>query len=184
MTSPSSFLHTPYYCEENVWQLCGHERLAGAEARVLFVSNARRGCALWSQRAAKEPGQAVVWDYHVLLVVRGVGGWRVWDLDSTLGLDLPLAVYLEATFLPLPEQLLRYRPMFRLLPAPSYRAAFSSDRSHMRDAEGGWIHPPPSWPAIVRRDAPSFLRWTTMEPGDDDVLDRRRLVALLQRGAP
>lgn len=29
-----------------------------------------------------------------------------------------------------------------------YVAEFSSDRSHMRAADGGWTKPPPEWPCI------------------------------------
>ena len=58
--------------------------------------------ALWSQRAARAEGIPVVWDYHVVLVIRPVPsegsddmddgqntrtGSLIYDLDTTL--DLP-----------------------------------------------------------------------------------------------
>lgn len=36
-----------------------------------------------------------------------------------------------------------------MVPALLFLAHFASDRSHMRDARGGWLQPPPPWPCIV-----------------------------------
>lgn len=181
--------YAPNYCEENVWHLCGEPRFAGVEARVVFVSNAARACALWCQRAAERPGEAVVWDYHVILVARSACGWEVWDLDSTLGAPVALGDYLAMTFVdlsrlppPLLGELAGLAPRFRVLEAERYRAEFSSDRSHMEGA-GYEIRPPaPPWPAIVRRGVPSFLRWATMgaEP-EHDVVGLDGLEAALER---
>lgn len=40
-----------------------------------------------------------------------------------------------------------------MVPAPLFLAHFASDRSHMRDAGGGWLQPPPFWPPIVGQAA-------------------------------
>lgn len=37
---------------------------------------------------------------------------------------------------------------YRVVPAELFLAHFTSDRSHMRDASGGWLQPPPPWPCI------------------------------------
>lgn len=189
MSEVAQHRYAPSYCEENVWHLCGEPRFARVEARVVFVSNAERACALWCQRSAERPGEAVVWDYHVILAARAACGWEVWDLDTTLGAPVPLAEYLAMTFVdlrllppPLLDELAGLAPRFRVLEAELYRAEFSSDRSHMEGA--GWeIRPPaPPWPAIVRRGVPSFLRWAAMGPGaENDLVGLEGLEAALER---
>lgn len=136
----------PFYCEENVWHLCEREATAGAY--VVFISNPARAVALWFQRAARDGKGPVIWDYHVILVRPGEDGWEVIDLDTNLGERVELGTYLERTFvgtklLP-PEHL----PMFRVISADRFHDAFSSDRSHMRRADGSYSAPPPPWPAI------------------------------------
>ena len=49
-----------------------------------------------------------------------------------------------------------HAPRFRVIPADDYVARFSSDRSHMRRADGSWIAPPPPWPPIDRGDPTVF----------------------------
>jgi protein N-terminal glutamine amidohydrolase len=170
-----------YYCEENVWHLAGE--VSGARW-ALVISNPERAVALWRQRAGRPPDGFVVWDYHVALLVQrepgslGGAGWWVADLDTLAGSPLPLAAWLRETFRPLPAEWERLSPRFRLVDAARYRAEFSSERSHMRRADGTWLQPPPPWPAIDRPGAPSFLRWTVMgETGDDSLslaeLERR-----------
>lgn len=101
--------------------------------------------AIYAQRAAVEAGYPVIWDYHVVLFVRREG-WRVWDLDSALGLDVPLATYLAASFPPLGNPP-GYAPRFRVMTAADFRAGLATDRRHMRGPDG-WHQPPPPWPAI------------------------------------
>jgi hypothetical protein len=81
-----------------------------------------------------------------VVVLDGAG--RIWDLDSRLGYPEPACRWLGGSF-PFIERLpAEFRPRFRLVPAAEYRAGFASDRSHMRGADGGWLHPPPPWPPI------------------------------------
>ncbi|KAF7972662.1 hypothetical protein HWV62_17346 [Athelia sp. TMB] len=75
---PALLPNEPYagcYCEENVFLLA--QRFAGEAAieRVfdifaVFISNASKTVALWNQRLAASPGDVVVWDYHVVLLLR------------------------------------------------------------------------------------------------------------------
>lgn len=130
--------YQPFWCEENVWHLAGEPALAARRRKVVFISNAAQQCAVWAQRA----GDPVVWDYHVVLVVDD----RVFDLDTTLGVDVPLSTWCAVSFRA--EAPPALRPRFRVVDADVYRATFSSDRSHMRDALGHWCAPPPPWPAI------------------------------------
>ena len=86
-----------------------------------------------------------MWDYHVLLFAKKVGWWA-WDLDTTLGWPVRASDYLERTFPPELDPTLA--PRFRVIAAADYRVGFGSDRRHMRSPEGGWLQPPPPWPAI------------------------------------
>ena len=179
-----SLRYTPYFCEENVWHLCAEPRFEGRDGRVAFISNPRRTCAFWCQRAAPSPWQPVIWDYHVIYLVRLAFGWEVWDLDSTLEVPTSAGTYLEATFgakLPERPQTDELSPLFRVLEAAVYREQFSSDRGHMRGQDGAWLQPPPPWPSVVRPGVPSFLRWSMMADDDRDVLsldELKRLLAL------
>jgi len=37
---------------------------------------------------------------------------------------------------------------FRVVPSDLYLSTFASDRSHMLNADGSWLHPPPTYPCI------------------------------------
>jgi protein N-terminal glutamine amidohydrolase len=162
--------YQPYYCEENVWHLAGESALAGLEPAALFISNAERSVALWEQRAGRPADGLVIWDYHVVLLARAEpGDWKVWDLDTRLGLPVTVDEWLGRTFRPLPAGLTGYAPRFRIVEGEAYRAEFSSDRAHMRSDDGAWTQPPPPWPPIERPGTSSFLRWTVMADGDDSM---------------
>jgi hypothetical protein len=76
---------------------------------------------------------------------------RVWDLDGRLGAPVDAAIWLSTTF-PVPELVPpRFQPRFAVVDAGDYVTRFGSDRSHMRDAGGGWLQPPPPWPAPAGR---------------------------------
>ena len=140
--------YTPFYCEENIWHLAGHRSLAKLERRVVLMTNRARSCLLMNQRAAA-PGRPVFWDYHVILVAAEATAprWRVFDLDTRLGLGVDLEAYVEQTFpRDLPPEL---RATLRVLNADDFTARFSSDRAHMRTGDGGWVAPPPEWPPIA-----------------------------------
>ncbi|QDG49466.1 hypothetical protein FIV42_01540 [Persicimonas caeni] len=153
MTTPTSNpRYQPFYCEENIYQLCADGGFADGDASVVFISNAGRTCALWAQRAAREQGAPVVWDYHVVLVDASGPQAMVWDLDTLVGAPVPFAVWWQATFpfgATVPEP---FQPQFRVVPAGVFLQTFSSDRSHMRDAQGHWQAPPPEWAPIFRPD--------------------------------
>ncbi|MBI4955614.1 MAG: hypothetical protein HY908_26580 [Myxococcales bacterium] len=138
--------YQPFYCEENAYWLCQDEAL-GSEREVVFVSNDARSVAMWHQLAAP-PGEPLVWDYHVLVLSRAADGagktTLAWDLDTRLACPVPAASYLGRCFRPTEA---RYRPRFRVVPAAHFAALFSTDRAHMRAADGTWLKPPPPWPA-------------------------------------
>jgi protein N-terminal glutamine amidohydrolase len=150
-----SHRYQPYWCEENVWWLCQEPALQPHACWVLFVSNERKSCALWKQRA----GDPVLWDYHVLLVVERAAP-EAWDLDTTLGMPIALGAYLDATFRPVPAVL---APRFRRVAADEYIGRFHTDRSHMRASDGRWREPPPPWPPPASGHVPNQQRFWDLD---------------------
>jgi hypothetical protein len=140
-------LYTPYYCEENIWHLCRQPQFAEAEAKVLFISNPRRQCYFWYQRAARDPSQPILWDYHVVLMVRQQG-WQVWDLDTILPVPIGAREYLDRTFMHVGKAAPDFDPLFRVIDCKEFIDRFASDRSHMLDANGNWLESPPPWEPI------------------------------------
>ena len=60
------------------------------QTSVVFVSNKKQVVPLWRQRAGKDEEKLVIWDYHVLLILRQPDDrCLVYDLDS----DLPFPTY-------------------------------------------------------------------------------------------
>ncbi len=150
----------PCYCEENVWWLCQHQGVASFDRWVVFISNAERRCALFQQQAGPA-GRAVVWDYHVILVVRGDHQAQAWDLDSRLSLPCGLFDYLAQTF-PFGEG--AFAPRFRVVEAADFLRSFVTDRSHMRAPDGRWRAPPPPWPAPgAEGQAANLMRFIDMD---------------------
>ena len=169
--------HCPFYCEENIWQLCADPRSAGEDRRVVLISNPMRQVALWFQRTAEEDGLPVIWDYHVVLFVRRGGRWWAWDLDCVLGAPLAAERWLQATFAGTAELPTSFAPRFRWISATTYREQLATDRRHMRAEDGGWLAPPPDWPTIG--EGSNLMDWVDLEqPGPGDVLD---LATLRQR---
>lgn len=139
-----------FYCEENIWHLCAHPRVAAADRWVLFISNAVRCVAMWGQRSAEDPKLPIAWDYHVILLVRAPGrGFEIWDLDASDANLHSAERYLQRSFDRLGLLPTRYAPRFRLIEAGDYRRHFRSDRRHMYLADGAVRQPPPPWPAII-----------------------------------
>ena len=137
--------YQPFWCEENVWQLCQDRRIDGRRWALILTGVGGEVVALWSQRAAAA-GEAITWDYHVVILTEADGAWLAWDPDCVLGPVLPAGRWLDASF-PCPQGVHpAYQPRFRLVAGDEYVAHLRSDRSHMRDGNGGWREPPPSWP--------------------------------------
>jgi protein N-terminal glutamine amidohydrolase len=143
-----SWHYVRLYCEENVWFLGQEPRLANFSKKAVFVSNNRRECALFHQRASPSPMLPITFDYHVFLICHN-HGWQVWDLDSVLSLPTQLKEYLDKTFGRHPAITGDFTLSFRVIDFEEFRNNFSSDRSHMLDSNAKWIAPPPTWPPIV-----------------------------------
>jgi len=165
--------YCPYYCEENIWQLCA----AAANKEhwlVLIISNPAQQVALWQQRASSDIQLPVLWDYHVIAAQQQPQGWQIWDLDSRCSLPVAALDYLQQTFRPAPATL---EPLFRVISSADYCSSLASDRRHMRNAAGGYLQPPPDWPTIGNGHNLSLLidmQWH----GSGEILD---LAALTRR---
>lgn len=138
--------YAPYYCEENVARLLARLAPTSCRAWALIVSNAAKAVAMLGQRAGRSPEGFVLWDYHVVALLRddAASPCFVADFDSRLAFPSPGLAWLEASFPPRAEA--RMRPLFRLIPAALYLEVLASDRSHMRRPDGSWAAPPPPWP--------------------------------------
>ncbi|KAK7267306.1 hypothetical protein RIF29_19975 [Crotalaria pallida] len=156
----SLFHHTPYYCEENVYLLCknlsckGIANTEGSDLFVVFISNEKKQIPLWYQKTSKRADGIVLWDYHVICVKIGHGGGppQVWDLDSSLPFPSPLASYVSESIRPSFQLFSDYNRLFRVVHGPMFLRCFASDRRHMKDSDGNWIHEPPPHEPIVAED--------------------------------
>jgi len=152
--------YQPFWCEENIWRLTTDACVGVGERWVLFLTGSSGHVACWGQCAASSADAPVLWDYHVVLVVRQET-WAVWDLDCRQGCPLPAATWFAATF-PCPDSV---RPVFQprclLISADEYRTQFTSDRTHMRNPDGGWQQPPPPWPAPQQAHGTTLATYVT-----------------------
>ncbi|KAB0805620.1 hypothetical protein PPYR_02590 [Photinus pyralis] len=141
------------YCEENVYKLCQDVNKRNpnevTKCYVAFISNLSRTVPLWRQRAGKDDGKLVVWDYHVIFLYHPeVDRCLVYDLDSELPFPTYIHKYVTETFRT--DQILKpdYFRFFRIIQAIEFLRDFASDRRHMKRSDGSWIKPPPNYPAI------------------------------------
>lgn len=157
----SQINHTPFYCEENVYLLCkklctsGVADAGGSDLFVAFISNERKQVPLWHQKASMRADGIVLWDYHVVCVQikkEGNSPHLVWDLDSNLQFPSPLSTYVLETIKPSFQLFSEFQRFFRLVHAPMFFRSFASDRRHMKDTAGNWMHPPPLYEPIIAQD--------------------------------
>ncbi|TCD65624.1 hypothetical protein EIP91_002429 [Steccherinum ochraceum] len=147
---PANTVYTSCYCEENIYLLAQALQDGGPEARhweafAVFISNQSKTVALWNQQARDG---VVVWDYHVVLVVRPINHasddpsqrdqaevtsdirpscW-VYDFDTRLPMPCESTGTFPYCFLGENAIDARY---IRVVPAQVYLDNFASDRSHM-----------------------------------------------------
>ncbi|XVF56153.1 hypothetical protein PTKIN_Ptkin06aG0094300 [Pterospermum kingtungense] len=112
-----------------------------------------RHIPLWHQKSSKRADGVILWDYHVICVQRKKDGdTLVWDLDSSLPFPCPLATYVSETVRPSFQLFSEFQRFFRIVHAPLFLRHFASDRRHMKDSEGNWTAPPPTYEPIVSED--------------------------------
>ncbi|KAI2490123.1 N-terminal glutamine amidase [Fragilaria crotonensis] len=178
-------LRVPCYCEENAYRLVTRKltqlgskaaAVTGPSYFVVFVSNESKCVPMFHQLASKTPTSACLWDYHVI-VVQSHGsddGPQILDIDSRLPYPCPLDMYVHCTF---PKDVpSNYAPLFRVVRAEAYLKHFSSDRSHMRNEDGTWIAPPPTYECILRAGSSNLdqyrnMIWKKSDPIDEHSLD-------------
>lgn len=159
--------YTSCYCEENVWHLCNQvknvcpERLPFCYA--VFISNKDRKIPLWAQNAGKPPDNLVVWDYHVIFIYKAeTAESLVYDLDTVLEFPCSFNKYFHTAIQEETDFAPGYHRCFRVISAETFLKTFASSRSHMRNADGNWISPPPNYPCIVTPECSdnleSFIR--------------------------
>ncbi|KAF9533441.1 N-terminal glutamine amidase-domain-containing protein, partial [Crepidotus variabilis] len=145
---PQDSVYTSCYCEENVYMLSKSfssdpEITKIWDPFVVFISNSSKTVALWSQKAAPKPDGPVVWDYHVVLILKSKifqyeshgtdsglqhDAW-VYDFDTTLENPSNFQEYVMHTFSDgLPPS---FQSLFRVISASDFLEFFASDRSHM-----------------------------------------------------
>lgn len=140
MLQKEDCLYQPFYCEENIWQLCKHEYFNNTPAQVFFLLPSSETClAVWNQRLAK-PGEPILWDYHTILYDKNAK--LIFDFDSTLNFPQEVLSYFQHTFSFMYPS---YLPTFRIVPKNDFVHNFYSDRSHMKNDVGQWIEQPPAW---------------------------------------
>lgn len=141
--------YAPYYCEENVWRFLRRHEPEAAEGWAVFVLGPGGAVALFDQAAGRPGDGLVLWDYHVVALIAFADGTRIVDLDSASSAVAPASEWLRRSFGrpgPARAEVVAYPPRFRVLPGREFVRRFSSDRSHMRRADGSWMAPPPPWP--------------------------------------
>ncbi|KAM3725956.1 Protein N-terminal glutamine amidohydrolase [Dirofilaria immitis] len=146
--------YTPMYCEENIWKLCKKISVLPGELNccsAVFISNKNGMVPLWKQRMAAAKGRDyVIWDYHVILLYSKLNSALIYDFDTTLTFPCDARIYWTETFrLKLNANYDRY---FRVINGSDYLQHFSSNRSHMLEANGNYKAPVPSWPTIYHPD--------------------------------
>ena len=166
----STLPYTALFCEENIWQLARLLTQSGVSVAaqwVLLITNPGQQVLMLAQRAAGDVGY-VVWDYHVVLLVRLPEGDLIFDPDTELPFPVEAATYLNASFpedAVLPEML---RARVRRIPAAEFLRRFWSDRSHMVGTLAPGHFPP--WPPITPEcaDAITLATYRDSEAALDD----------------
>ena len=103
--------------------------------------------------------EPVIWDYHVIAVVKDSITQKslVYDLDTVLSFPCPFESYISQCFRPkhpcIDQFYLDFAfgtgHYFRPVSGSQYMEKFSSDRSHMIDKNSGkWLSPPPNYEPI------------------------------------
>lgn len=141
------------YCEENVWKICHQLKQNYAQELdkcwAVFISNKKRVVPLWKQKAGRDEEKLVIWDYHVIAIYKPEEARTlVYDLDSELPFPTYFHKYVTETFRTDAILNPEYHRIFRVVPASTFLANFSSDRRHMRKPDGSWLKPPPPYPCI------------------------------------
>ena len=126
--------------------------------------------SLGSQAAGREEDGLVMWDYHVILIVKeDSSDSLVYDLDTRLPFPVSFQTYCEKTFGDESNIIEKFRRKFRVVPGADYLSGLSSDRRHMRSdkEDQEWLKTPPLWSCIQgnRGEEHNLESFISMEEG-------------------
>lgn len=143
----SDYCYTALFCEENIWHLTRSlidKGIKDEDIHIIFLSNKNKHIAVFNQLSAKCQ-QAVIWDYHVILMVKIKQSHDIFDFDSRLPFATHYEFYIKNS---LPDNInSQYQSQFRIIPAKIYLKHFYSDRSHMKGVISAVQFP--DYPAIL-----------------------------------
>ena len=143
----SDYCYTSLFCEENIWHLARSlidEAIKEEDIHILFLTNKNKQIAIFNQLSA-EPKQPVIWDYHVILMVKIEGVHYIFDFDTRLDFITSYEFYIKNS---LPDNIISlYQSQFRIIPAKTYLQYFYSDRSHMKGVISESLFP--NYPTIL-----------------------------------
>ena len=128
----SNYLYTALFCEENIWHLTRsliEQGIESKDIKIVFITNKDKQIAVFNQCAAVE-NQAILWDYHVILMVKIEHKPCIFDFDTRLPFVSNYEDYLNNSFADNIDS--KYSGVFRIIPAEVYLKHFHSDRSHMK----------------------------------------------------
>ncbi|KAM3171836.1 hypothetical protein ACTXT7_015788, partial [Hymenolepis weldensis] len=164
-------IYTSQYCEENVYKLIEFikENRNPSEIYAVFISNRSKKVPLFFQRNCRSSDGLAVWDYHVIVILRLNldAQFQVYDLDTTLDFPCDASEYWSLALRPNSLYRREFYRFFRIIDAEMYLQHFSSDRSHMRTADG-WLAPPPNYdPISTTESTHSLPRYMEFPPPSD-----------------
>jgi hypothetical protein len=130
------------YCEENIYRLMQRNEDI---THAVFISNTDRKVPFFGQR--NDSGM-IIWDYHV--IAYSDAGKLIYDFDSAVPFPAPLSTYVGLVLQPgqMAQAATDFQRMYRLIPRTEFLESFSSDRTHMLDADGNYNAEPPEGKAI------------------------------------
>jgi len=124
--------YTSLFCEENIWKLIESSFTSKniIPIDVLFIINEFNSIALFEQNISNG-NQAVIWDYHVVLIAQVDNQLKVLDFDSRCEFPCDINTYFNKTFINYSLLENRYKPLIKAIPAEFYYQNFTSTRQHM-----------------------------------------------------
>ena len=170
-----NYLYAPLFCEENIWHLI--DSLSSADIAIkslfcLFITNSKQKFIMLNQQSAAL-NQAVIWDYHVILLAIIKQQAYIFDFDTRLDFVTPLEEYLIKSFIFSDQLAGQFVPYIRKIPAQSYLKQFYSDRSHMLNQISPSEFPP--WPVInsANKNYTSLADYLNLQK---KIIDKNRLI--------
>ncbi|XP_071180126.1 protein N-terminal glutamine amidohydrolase-like [Mytilus edulis] len=168
--SKEECVYTKCYCEENVWKVCeyvkNHHPAVLDNCYCVFISNKDKVIPLWQQKSSQREDTLVIWDYHVIFIYKQSEKESfVYDLDTSLPFPCDFKTYFLEGIRSNQTLQPQYHRSFRVISAPMFLQTFASDRSHMLNEEGNYLHPPPTYQCIKTKECDNNISdFISMDP--------------------